>query len=146
MKPYEKYENNIYIGKKINELSYKYYFVRHFMPALERAGALFFEGKATHEATLTVLALRRRQMEKGAYPEKLDELVTYGYLRQLPEDPYSDGLLRYEKRGDNFILYSLGRNFVDDGGVQHPEKNFEWGDEGKIGDRVFWPVSDKPLK
>jgi len=141
MTPYEIHKENINYEKEIQHLSYRYFLVRTLIPALQRVGELSFRGKAMHEATLTVLALRRRQMEKGAYPEKLEELVTEGYLRQLPEDPYSDSILRYEKRGDDFILYSLGRNFVDDGGVQHPEVNFEWGDIDKVGDRVFWPVS-----
>lgn len=140
--PYETYRKNINTEQKIKTLSeYRCFLVRYMVPALSRVGALAFEGKATHEATLTVLALRRRQMEKGTYPEELKPLVDEGYLQKLPDDPYSDGILRYEKREDDFTLYSLGRNFADDDGVQHPEVNFEWGDPEKVGDRVFWPVS-----
>ncbi len=145
LKPYELRQNNI--DQKFHDLSpYKYYLLRHFTPVLGRIAEYSFRGKATYEATLTILALRQRQIEKGAYPETLAELVTEEYLRQLPEDPYSDGILHYEKRGENFVLYSLGSDFDDDGGVQNPKLNYEWGDYERSGDRVFWPVSDKQLK
>jgi hypothetical protein len=138
--PYQAHKRNLRASDRTRNLSHRYFFVRMLMPALDRVCALTFEGKATHEATLAVLALRRWQLEKGTYPESLESLVVEGYLQELPDDPYSDGILRYEKRDDNFILYSLGRNFVDDGGVQHPEANFQWGDIEKVGDRVFRPI------
>ncbi len=59
------------------------------LPSFQRAAELNFRAKALHEATVTVLALRRWALEKGQYPETLDELVKEGYLKALPDDPYS---------------------------------------------------------
>jgi hypothetical protein len=50
-------------------------------------------------------------------------------------DPYSDGPLVYRRQGGDFILYSFGADFDDDGGVHS-----RWGDSHQGGDQVFWPV------
>ena len=117
---------------------YRYAFVRAMLPALDRAGELAYRAKAMHEATLTVLALQRWRLEKGEYPEELQGLVGGGYLKTLPSDPYSDGPLRYEWQGDDFLLYSLGGDFDDDNGTR--VEGSTWGDEDTSGDYVFWPV------
>ncbi|MFC1782921.1 hypothetical protein ACFL02_04980 [Planctomycetota bacterium] len=93
--------------------------------------------KALHEALVTILALQRQKLDKGAFPENLDALLTDGYLQTLPDDPYSDTVLKYQRQGDSFILYSLGADFDDDGGVENHQD--PWGREETGGDRVFWP-------
>jgi hypothetical protein len=55
-------------------------------------------------------------------------------------DPYSDRPLIYKKTDEGFMLYSVGLNFTDDGGVPGTDKNGKprmWGDNG---DQIFWPV------
>jgi len=108
------------------------------VPALRRTGKHVWQVKADRTGLLTVLALLQHEKEKGEYPVKLEELVQGGYLRQLAADPYSEGKLRYERRGGEFILYSVGADFVDNGGKQVPEDL--WGERETGGDRVFWPV------
>ncbi len=71
---------------------------------------------------------------EGRLPESLRMLVENGLLPNVPIDPYSGAPLIYKIRGDGFKLYSVGDDFVDDGGVP-----CEWNDES--GDHVFWPVS-----
>jgi len=113
------------------------------LPAISRAGEVAFRAKANHEAMITVLALRRWQLDKGKCPESLQTLVDAGYLKALPQDPYSDGPLKYAKRGDDFILYSVGADFTDNGGT--PTEKNPWGEKRarqteRGGDHVFWPV------
>ena len=61
-------------------------------------------------------------------------------MKKQPVDPYSDKPLIYKKTDDDFMLYSVGRNFTDDAG-QVARDN-----EGKIkryadeGDWVWGPV------
>ena len=106
----------------------------------------YYKTKAEHESVRTVLALKLWQEEKGAFPDTLEELVAGGYLDGLPMDPYSDGPLRYQRRDDDFILYSVGEDFHDDGGMV--DAVYEWGRKDGVdwdnksfrGDRVFWPV------
>ncbi len=114
-------------------------FLLSILPSLTGAGELAYRSKALHEATLTVLALRRWRLDKGRYPATLDVLVSGGYLKAIPEDPYSDGALKYERRGDDFVLYSVASDFRDDGGVQVKGRRAPW--DTTFGDWVFWPVN-----
>jgi len=91
--------------------------------------------RARESALITTIAILRYKEDKGSFPESLDQLVSAGYLKQLPMDPYSDGPLVYRRQGSDFMLYSLGEDFDDDGGVHS-----RWGDSLQGGDQVFWPV------
>jgi hypothetical protein len=51
----------------------------------------------------TAVALRRFQIEHGAYPVRLDELVP-GYLKAVPIDPYTGGPTEYVRSGNGFEL------------------------------------------
>ena len=140
--PYQRQAANIETaGDMINSLPRHKFFLLHILtPALDRVAELGFRGKASYQATLTILALKRFQAEKGQHPDNLDELLTAGFLDELPMDPYNDKPLVYKKTDDNFTLYSLGPNFQDDAG--HPGKTekgqiADWRDNG---DTVFWPV------
>ncbi len=113
--------------------------LRALLPQFTGAGEETFRTKALHEAMITVLALRRWRLEKSEYPESLDQLVAAGYLQALPADPYSDDSLKYERRGEDFILYSLGRDCEDDGGRRTTETMRKQND---IADYVIWPVRD----
>ncbi len=95
---------------------------------------------ANRVALLTTLALLRFRHDRGSLPKDLQELLSADYLSQLPMDPYSDKPLVYKKTGNDFMLYSLGGDFDDDGGT-HSNSNWARGERG--GDYVFWPVQTK---
>ncbi|MBI2929973.1 MAG: hypothetical protein HYY24_30310 [Verrucomicrobia bacterium] len=61
------------------------------------------------------VALRWYQLESGAYPTQLAELVPR-YLPELPRDPFSAGSFVYRRTGDGFRLYSVGPNGKDEQG------------------------------
>lgn len=50
------------------------------------------------------------------YPESLGHLVP-SILPTIPIDSYSEQPLIYERRNDGYLLYSVGKNGVDDNGV-----------------------------
>ena len=102
----------------------------NFVKALE----ISFRSKAETDALIVILALLRYRDKEGGYPDGLQQLVSAGYLKELPPDPYSSSSFIYRKKGDDFILYSVGADFVDNGG-KHDSK---WG--ANSGDYVFWPV------
>jgi hypothetical protein len=95
----------------------------------------------THRTALrTVITILVYEREKGRYPINLDELVSSGFLKELPMDPYSDKPLVYRKTETGFTLYSIGNNFVDDGGKMGVDDKGQprlWQNNG---DNVFWPV------
>ena len=123
----------------------RYFLVGLSIPAPEDTARIKYQNQATHEAAITIFALKRYMIENGGYPESLEELLSKGYIKKLPKDPYSDKPMVYRKAGKNFKLYSVGENFVDDEGelAFYDGENTvqKWGnvtDEG--GDAVFWPA------
>ncbi|MBW8038864.1 MAG: hypothetical protein FVQ85_02560 [Planctomycetes bacterium] len=114
-------------------------------PALERASEIGHRHRTNVEATITILALQRYKADKGSYPNDLQQLISAGYLRQLPIDVYSDKPLVYRMTDDSFILYSVGKDFEDDGGKPGTDRKGRpilWDDDG---DSVFWPVPKPEL-
>jgi hypothetical protein len=69
--------------------------------------------------TRTAAALAAWRADQPAdsppYPERLDDLVPR-YLPAVPVDPFTDTPLIYERRGDGYLLASVGQNGVYDGG------------------------------
>ncbi|MHC4265120.1 MAG: hypothetical protein ACYSUK_04210, partial [Planctomycetota bacterium] len=108
--------------------------------AFGRVAQISYRTKVDVEATLTIIALKRYKNDIGEYPESLDELVSKDFLKKVPIDPFSGEYLIYKKTDGDFILYGVGENFEDEGGVVIRD------DDGRIrkfaneGDWVFWPT------
>lgn len=75
-----------------------------------------FEHRMQIEAALTMLALYEYHRERSAYPRSLGDLVP-DYLPRLPIDYADRKTLRYRPSGDGYVLYSIGPDREDDGGV-----------------------------
>jgi len=144
MSPFERKMSDVTFDDVFLKLpEYRYFLLHAMLPSLGRVTDVRFENKAFYEATLTVLAVKQWQLETGSLPANLNVLVDAGLLSELPEDPYSDCSLVYRIDGDDFVLYSVGQNFVDDGGLSGTDRDGKyilWGEEG---DAVFWPVDGK---
>ncbi|MHC4743331.1 MAG: hypothetical protein ACYS8Z_15555 [Planctomycetota bacterium] len=141
MTPYQRRVEEVESAERIiDSLPRRRYFLLHYMaPAIDRVAVIGFRGKALHQATLTILTLKRREAEEGQYPDRLNELVAAGFLDELPMDPYSDKPLVYKKTDGNFILYSFGPNFEDDKGTPGTTEKGTLRDWADNGDTVFWP-------
>jgi hypothetical protein len=116
------------------------------MPAIGRISQITYRSKLETEALITMIGLFRYKQDKGQYPDDLDELVESGYLKNLPMDYFSDKPLVYKKTDDDFILYSYGRNYVDNGGKPAYDDNGKyqmWSDEEA--DAIFWPVPEPKI-
>jgi hypothetical protein len=139
--PYQRHVRNLRSDAFISAVSkYRYFLIGIFMPAVDRVPEVGYWDKASHQATLAILALKRWRLEKEQYPASLNELVAVGYLKDLPMDPYSDKPLIYKRTDDDFVLYSVGSNFTDDGGVSGKDREGQprsWRDNG---DTLFWPL------
>ncbi|MFA6133815.1 MAG: hypothetical protein WC869_07365 [Phycisphaerae bacterium] len=116
---------------------------RALLPEFSRLASMRFEAINECEATIAILALRRYRLEKGHYPDSLEQLKAEGYLSKLPFDYFAEGPLKYCKVGDDFLLYGVGWNMKDDGGV-HDEKEEPWRGRNE-GDAVYWPLA-KPAE
>ncbi|MBE0537112.1 MAG: hypothetical protein IH624_15735 [Phycisphaerae bacterium] len=141
MSPYHVREGAI---EKIDTLleadgKWRYALLRAMIPGINRVGEMRYQSKALYEATLTILAAKRWQRDKGTLPENLEQLKNAGYIAALPADPYSADPLKYNIRDGDFVLYSVGSDFDDDGGTRDVEH--VWGRAEPGADRVFWPVN-----
>jgi hypothetical protein len=86
--------------------------------------------RAARRSALDVLiALHQYRAQHGDWPATLDALAP-ALLISLPKDPFTGRGLRYVRNGSGFVLYSLGEDQADGGGVRG---------EGGAGDLVFWP-------
>ena len=134
------------IDDKFKELVNSNVFLRTLTPAVKRIAEIGNRVPTDVGAALTMIAIFRYNRDTGRYPQNLDQLVTDGYLKQLPIDSYSDKPLVYKKTEDNFILYSVGPDFKDDDGVSAKDSKGRarpWRDNG---DAVFWPLPKPQVK
>jgi len=122
----------------IDEMAKDNPFLRLLLPSYLEVITIFARSQTQNQALITTIAVIKYKIDKGDYPENLSELVTAGYLEQLPVDAFSDKPLAYEKMQDEFLLYSFGEDLDDDGGVYSL-----WGSGEEGGDQVFWPVKAK---
>jgi hypothetical protein len=126
-------------------------YAAQLMPLMERARSLYdgftpvcrvielgWRAQADAQGMVTVLAVLTYKAKEGHFPESLQQLVAAGLLPQMPMDPYNNAPLVYRIVGDDFILYSVGTDMVDNGGVP-----CKW---EETGDHVFWPVQTSPTK
>jgi len=129
------------VENRLKQLIGNNIFLETLTPAVLRVIEISNRLSVDVDSALAIIAILRYKQDKGNFPESLDELITAGYLKKLPIDPFSDKLLVYKKTEDNFILYSVGLNFTDDGGQVYRDDEGRvrlWGD---VGDWVFWPVA-----
>lgn len=71
---------------------------------------------ARRRGTIVSVALSAYRHDHGEYPPTLEGLIG-DYLEALPLDPFVDHPLHYKREGkDDYVLYSVGENTIDDGG------------------------------
>jgi len=138
--PAQIHAQGIDVEKQVMEIIGENLLLEILCSALWRVNEINYQNEADVEATLTIIAILRYKLDKDYYPDSLDKLAESGYLKQIPMDPFSDGPLVYRRTEDGFTLYSVGLNFIDDGGKvgkDRKDKPRLWADDG---DAVFWPI------
>lgn len=84
-----------------------YYFVGQFY-----YGAI---GTAQARSLDALIALELYRRREGQFPAGLDELVP-DFLTEVPLDPFDGNPLRYRRDESGAVVYSVGKNLVDDQG------------------------------
>ncbi len=133
--PWQLHQQRLDLNKVAAEKAKDNPLLNMLMPDTARAIQASFYRKAHVDALIATIAILRYKADKIELPDSLEQLISSGYLKELPMDPYSEAPLLYKRLDDNFTLYSLGADFDDDGGT--PSK---WGEGEEGGDQVFWPV------
>ena len=87
------------------------------MPAMRKALGESLKARVRLRVARTALAVEEYRMANGHWPDTLYELVPQ-YLDAVPPDAFSDGPLRYVLDDEGALVYSLGTNAEDEGGLR----------------------------
>lgn len=98
-------------------------FSRMMLPAV--ANIFYREADFTARLRVARAALRIERFRRthgNALPQNLEELTSQS-AKPLPCDPYDGKPLRFKKLATGYVIYSIGKDGVDDGGLEHQSKN-----------------------
>jgi hypothetical protein len=92
-------------------------FARLLLPELGKYAERAAYGQTAANLARVAIALERYHLMHGDYPESLDALAPQ-FINKLPHDIIGGQPLHYRHTSDDqFVLYSVGWNETDDGGV-----------------------------
>lgn len=91
------------------------------MPALGQARTAQDRAIQFESNLRVAFALAAFHADHGQYPDKLNQLKP-DYLKQIPNDLFSQQQLKYRRTDTSYLLYSVGRNGKDDNGRWHNDK------------------------
>ena len=66
------------------------------------------------------IALEQFRNKNGRLPQKLEELAP-AFLAEVPKDPFTGSELLYHPLPNGYVIYSVGRDLIDDGGKEEPD-------------------------
>jgi len=93
------------------------FFAAIALPNFARATQTTLRNQTKVNQALVVCGLERYRLAHGGYPESLNALVPQ-FVEKLPHDVIGGQPLTYRRTDDGqFVLYSVGWNETDDGGV-----------------------------
>ena len=90
---------------------------RLLVPALARSFIEDSKNAARLRTALAATAVERHRLKHGKLPDGLNDLVPE-FLPAIPDDPFDGAPLRYKKLAKGYVVYSVGDDRVDDGGVE----------------------------
>jgi hypothetical protein len=94
---------------------YRSVLTKMIMPVFTRGALSRDRAAADIGAAQIALALTAYHAERRRYPDTLADLAAEGW--DLPNDPFTSQPYIYRPEGDGFIVYSLGPDVADDGGL-----------------------------
>jgi len=106
---------------KADDIRRKCIILRKVMPALGRIVVLDIRAEAKNLTARAALAVEWYRLKYNKLPESTTELVG-DYLEAVPIDPFDGQPLRYKRLEKGYIVYSVGEDQEDNGGVEKPAK------------------------
>jgi len=93
------------------------FFCGFLLPALSHSVQKFAFAQTGADAAALACGIERYRLTHGQFPESLGALVPE-IISQLPHDILNGQPLKYRRTADGqYLLYSVGWNETDDGGV-----------------------------
>ncbi len=111
--------------------------VRLLLPALLKVAQANQRTQARLRTAIGALAAERFRQEHKRWPHSCAELTDGKYLSGVPIDPYDGKALRFKELPEGFVVYSVGPDQTDDGGVLNRVNPLEKGSD--IGFQLWNP-------
>ncbi|HEV3005079.1 MAG TPA: hypothetical protein VGX78_11495 [Pirellulales bacterium] len=92
------------------------------VPALSAVFSATARGTASKDTADAALAVEQFRRLHGRLPERLDDLVP-DFMPSVPTDAFDGKPLRYIVRPDRYVVYSVGQDLIDQGGVKGATPN-----------------------
>lgn len=111
-------------------------------PAVQRSAEVIHSAAATGRMAQVAIDVAAFKKANGEYPDALSRLPG---ADKLPVDPFSEKPFNYRREGAGFVLWSVGPDGDDDGGMTKGElEEADKAKGGDDGDVVFRVLSKKP--
>ena len=94
-----------------------YLLTKMFASSLEHIAKIDLRTTAQIDCAIVALGIERYRLAKGALPKVLDDLVPR-YIDKVPIDPFDGKRLRYKLTEPGYIVYSIGEDGTDEGGLE----------------------------
>jgi hypothetical protein len=115
--PDEVRQSGLAAKNEMNHFRFYGIFARMIFPAIADSVKRFAYAQSSTDLARVAIALERYRLAQGNFPESLDALAPQ-FLEKIPHDIINGEPLHYRKTADgNFVLYSVGWNERDDGGI-----------------------------
>jgi len=98
---------------------------------------LYLKRLAQRRGLRLLIALKQYKMKNGSWPENLDALK-YSVPDEAFIDAVNNGSFIYKPDDDSFVLYSKGKNNIDEGGKRDPKSGAD--------DWPIWPRRTRKTK
>jgi hypothetical protein len=119
------------ISAEADDLSIFYSLTKMGVPAIEAIFKIDPQATAQIDCAIVALGIERYRLAKGSLPKVLDDLVPR-YIDEVPIDPFDGKPVRYKLTEPGYIVYSIGEDGTDEGGL-------EKGEVAQRGDPYDWP-------
>jgi tetratricopeptide (TPR) repeat protein len=113
-----------------------WFYAAWLFPSLSSADAKSGRAQTFVDETRVACALERHRLARGNFPESLAAL-TPQFIESIPNDVIDGQPLRYHLTADGYILYGIGWNKMNDGGVTGWTSDQQRGANAKKGDWVW---------
>jgi hypothetical protein len=105
------------LGREMRHCTPENVLEKLWLPGLGGAVRKFAREQISVDLARTAIALERFRLAHGNFPESLEELSPE-FISQVPHDIFGGQPLHYRHTDDGqFVLYSVGWNETDDGGI-----------------------------
>ena len=89
---------------------------RMLLPSAIKVYDAHLLSQARLRSAVAAIAAERYRRKHGSWPDTLDALVPIE-VRQIGADPYNGQPLIFKRLADGLVIYSVGANGIDDGGL-----------------------------